>query len=67
MKKEVAMIGYFVMIKVVRGGGGKVISCRDFFFVFLVRKIIVWIFISCLLKKSELKNVFYFNKNIIYK
>lgn len=38
LKKEAAMIGYPVMIKAVRGGGGKVISCRDSFFVFLVRK-----------------------------
>lgn len=38
LKKEAAMIGYPVMIKAVRGGGGKVISCRDSFFVFSVRK-----------------------------
>lgn len=54
LKKEAAMIGYPVMIKAVRGGGGKVISCRDSFFVFSVRKTIFWIFISCLLKKSVL-------------
>lgn len=40
LKKEAAMIGYPVMIKAVRGGGGKVISCRDSFFVFSVRKTI---------------------------
>lgn len=54
LKKEAAMIGYPVMIKAVRGGGGKVISCRDSFFVFSVRKTIFWIFINCLLKKSVL-------------
>lgn len=40
LKKEAAMIGYPVMIKAVRGGGGKVISCRDSFFVFSVHKTI---------------------------
>lgn len=40
LKNEAAMIGYPVMIKAVRGGGGKVISCRDSFFVFSVRKTI---------------------------
>lgn len=40
LKKEAAMIGYPVMIKAVRGGGGKVISCRDSFFVFSVCKTI---------------------------
>lgn len=54
LKKEAAMIGYPVMIKAVRGGGGKVISCRDSFFVFSVRKTIFRIFINCLLKKSVL-------------
>lgn len=51
LKKEAAMIGYPVMIKAVRGGGGKVLRCRDSFSVFSVHNTVFLTFINCILKK----------------